>query len=140
MRRRHPLMSRRGDRHRSLRSQVQGPQLPALETKRDHFYTIVSDAAAYVVSDWRDELEGVRLEIADVPSQELATRTGQRWSTDRRERRIVLYRLPIQRAGLMRGLDATHRRMLVEYYVFVAFADYLGKEPWELSPERYHPF
>lgn len=139
-RRRHTLTARRGDRHRDVRSPIQGPHLPAIETKRDAFFTVVGDTAGYLVGQWHDELASVRLEIADVPARELPASTGQRWFADHDRKTITLFRLPIQKAGIMRGLDSIHVQMMIEYTVFLAFADYLGKEPWELAPDRYRPF
>lgn len=138
--RRHSLTRRRGSRHRDLRSPVQGPYLPPIETQRDVFFSTVADTASYLVSRWHDELAEVRLDVADVPAHELPASTGQRWLADQADKRIVIYRLPVQRAGIMRGLDSIHVQMLVEYTVFLAFAEYLGKEPWELAPDRYRPF
>lgn len=139
-RRRNLLSARRGRRHRDIRSPVQGPHLPPLESTRDAFYAVVGDTASYLVSRWHDELASVRVDVADVPAHELPASTGQKWSTDRATNRIVIYRLPIQRAGIMKDLDQVHTQMLVEYTVFLAFAEYLGKDPWELAPGRYRPF
>jgi hypothetical protein len=33
--------------------------------------------------------------------------------------------------------DELHRRMLVESCVFRAVAELLGKDPWDLAPERF---
>ncbi len=140
VRRRHELAPRRGSRHRELRSPVQGPYLPSLESQRDLFYSTVAETAGYLVSRWHDELAPVRLEVADVSAKELPATTGQRWLSDHAQQRVVIFRLPVQRAGIMRGLDPLHVQMMIEYTVFLAFADYLGKEPWELAPDRYRPF
>lgn len=139
-RHRQALRSRTGNRHRPIRSSVQGPYLPPIESKREQFYTVVADTAGYLVSRWPEELASVRLEVADLPTSELSPTSGQRWLADRTAERITLYRLPTSRSGIMRGLDPIHAQMLVEYTVFLAFAEYLGKEPWELAPDRYRPF
>lgn len=101
---------------------------------------IVADTAEYLFSLWPNELSGVRVAVADLPAQELPETSAQRWSVDRPASQITLFRLPVQRSTLVKGLDDLHTQMVIEYTVFLAFAEYLGKEPWELAPDRYRPF
>ncbi len=37
-------------------------------------------------------------------------------------------------------LDRAHRRSLIESCVFRAVAELLGKDPWDIAPERYRHF
>ena len=55
----------------------------------------------------------------------------------RSPRRVILYRLTIERLPKLHSDDDLHRRMLVESCVFRAVAELLGKDPWDLAPERF---
>ncbi|MGA1813663.1 MULTISPECIES: metallopeptidase family protein [unclassified Frondihabitans] len=146
------------DRHgRGPRSSVAGPHLPFLETRIDRFDDIVASAAQYLRELWPDELEGVVFEVAGLPAGVTAELTADersrapgsagaprldRWRVDVVRRRILLYRLPIERLARPHetrsvGDDPWQHRMLVEGYVFRAVGDFLGKDPWELAPDRY---
>lgn len=122
-----------GRRHRDLRGPVQGPDLPAPTDRRDDFALTVGQTAEYLISLWPERLEQVSVEIADVPW----TTLPHRWYTNQAERRIVLFRLPIERSGQHRSLDPHQAQALIEFYVFRAFSEYLGKDPWDIAPGRY---
>jgi len=72
-----------------------------------------------------------------MPAQNSGTDGVDRWFVDRARRRIILYRLPIQRMSKLHRNDELHQRMMVESCVFRAVAELLGKDPWDLGPERY---
>ena len=36
--------------------------------------------------------------------------------------------------------DELHKRMMIESCVFRAVAELLGKDPWDLAPERFRHF
>lgn len=129
------------DRHgRGIRSAVTGPHLPRLTTRADVFETTVVATAEYLKHLWPEELRQVSFEIAGLPS-ELGRHGGlDRWWVSATERRIVIFRLPIERLAKLHRSDETHRRMLVESCVFRAVAELLGKDPWDLAPDRFrHP-
>ena len=63
-----------------------------------------------------------------------------RWRTDARARRVVLYRVPIERLAHLHRDDEWHRRSYIESCVFRAVAELLGKDPWDIAPERYRHF
>lgn len=129
------------DRHgRGIRAAVTGPHLPLLRTRVDLFELTVASTAEYLRDVWPDELADVRFEIAGLPA-ELGSGPGlNRWRVFAAERRIVLYRLPIQRLARLHKHDDAHRRMLIESCVFRAVAELLGKDPWDLAPERFRHF
>ncbi|GAA3630180.1 hypothetical protein GCM10022200_11100 [Microbacterium awajiense] len=133
---------RRPDRHgrhgRQGRSPVVRPPLPPLDTRIDRFDLSVSTAAEFLRSAW-PELRDVRFEIADMPP---ATDDDgiPRWTVLTEAKRIILYRLPIERLGHLHRDDDLHRRMMVEGCVFRAAAEYLDKDPWDLGPERFRYF
>ncbi|MCU1415489.1 MAG: hypothetical protein JWN80_2829 [Microbacteriaceae bacterium] len=106
------------------------------------FDTTVAATAEYLKDMWPDELADVIFEVAGLPS---ATGPGatenaariERWRVIAAERRVILYRLPIERLARLHRNDELHRRMLVESCVFRAVAELLGKDPWDLAPERF---
>ncbi len=82
------------------------------------------------------ELEDVSFEIGAMPTALHGAAEVPRWHVDRDARRIVLYRIPIERLLPPGHDDAAHRRIAVESSVFRAAAEYVGREPWELGPEH----
>ncbi|AMM21689.1 hypothetical protein AX769_17975 [Frondihabitans sp. PAMC 28766] len=130
------------DRHgRGLRSSAAGPHLPFLRTRVDLFDDIVAQTAQYLKELWPDELEDVTFEIAGLPSGR-PERSFERWHVDAIRRTVTLYRLPIERLARTResrqAVDAEwDHRVLVEGYVFRAVGDLMGKDPWDLAPDRY---
>jgi hypothetical protein len=127
------------DRHgRGGRAAVTGPFLPPLHTRVDVFESTVATTAEYLKDMWPDELDDVSFEIAALPAEEDSSAGIARWYSSAAERRIVLYRLPIERlAKPSRSDDGEHRQMLVESCVFRAVAELLGKDPWDLAPDRF---
>lgn len=133
---------RRADRHdhgRGMRSSVSGPFLPRLHSRALLVELTISMTAQYLRRVWPGELEGVRFEVS--PHSLHATSSGvRRWQVFHDERRIVFYRTPIERLARLHRNDELHRRMFVESCVFRAVAELLGKDPWELAPERFRHF
>ena len=129
------------DRHgRGIRSSVVGPHLAPLRTRADFFDACVASAVEYLRELWPDELERVRFEVAGVPAGEPAEYGVDRWRVSARERLVVLYRLPIERMAHLHRDDEWHRRSFIESCVFRAVAELLGKDPWDIAPERYRHF
>jgi hypothetical protein len=136
-----PAPRRSGDRHgRGIRSSVTGPTLPPLRTRLDFFDACVASAVEYVRDLWPEEMATVRFEVATAPPGAPSSLGVDRWRVDPRTRRVVLYRLPIERLARLHRDDDWHRRSLVESCVFRAVAELLGKDPWDIAPERYRHF
>ena len=96
----------------------------------------VHDEEASLPRLW-PELREVRFEVGWMPAA--ADDDGiPRWEVLREQRRIILYRLPIERLSHLHRDDELHRRMMIESCVFRAAAEYLDRDPWDLGPERYH--
>jgi len=133
-----PRRSRHGRHGREGRSPVVRPPLPPLDTRIDRFDLAVGTAAEFLRSAWTD-LRDVSFEIADMP---MATDDDgiPRWTVLSDEKRIILYRLPIERLSHLHRDDDLHRRMMIEGSVFRAAAEYLGRDPWDLGPERFRYF
>lgn len=129
------------DRHgRGIRAAVTGPRLPLLNTREDVFEATVASTAEYLKDLWPGDLAEVRFEIAALPSSDAGSRRVRRWLVLPAERRIILFRLPIERLARLHRNDDLHRRMMVESCVFRAVAELLGKDPWDLAPERFRHF
>lgn len=130
--------SRHGRHGRVGRSPVVRPPLPPLDTRVDRFDLAVGTAAEFLRSAW-PELREISFEIADMPSA--PDRDGiPRWLVLSAEKRIILFRLPIERLSHLHRDDDLHRRMLIEGCVFRAAAEYLDRDPWDLGPERFRYF
>lgn len=78
------------------------------------------------------ELQDVRFEIGAMPLFESGDEVP-RWLIDRDTRRIVLFRLPIERLLSPGHDDSAHRRMSIESAVFQAAAEFVGREPWDFG-------
>lgn len=126
------------DRHgRGMRVAVTGPHLPDARSRLETFYVTVAHTAQYLRSLWPEELEGVHFDVANGPTKEVEGTVIPRWKVDSVRRRIVLYRLPIQRLSRLHKDDQLHRQMAIEGCVFSAVAELIGKEPWELGSQRF---
>lgn len=129
------------DRHgRGIRAAVTGPHLPPLRTRIDLFEMTVASTAEYLKDVWPTELDGVSFEIAGLPTHRAEAIGVDRWRVYAAERRVVLYRLPIERMAHLHRDDEGHRRMMIESCVFRAVAELLGKDPWDLAPDRFRHF
>ena len=130
--------SRHGRHGREERSPVVRPPLRPLDTRMDRFDLSVGTAAEFLRSAW-PELREVSFEVADMPSA--SDDDGiPRWAVFSDQKRIVLFRLPIERLSHLHRDDELHRRMMIEGCVFRAAAEYLDRDPWDLGPERFRYF
>jgi len=100
----------------------------------------VASTAEYLKDLWPDELSRVSFEIAAMPSQLGGSVGVDRWRVIAPERRVILYRLPVERMSRLHRYDDLHRRMMIESCVFRAVAELLGKDPWDLAPDRFRHF
>jgi hypothetical protein len=97
----------------------------------------VAGTCDYLRAAWPDELADLRWQVIDAPAITQESQAVRRWLTKPAEMKIVIYRLPIERLGHHRRTDAMHERMHIEEYVFAAVGALIGKDPWDLVPERY---
>lgn len=131
--------ARHGRHGREGRSPIVRPPLPPLETRMDRFDLSVGSAAEFLRSAW-PELRDVSFEVGDMPPA--SDEDGiPRWQVLTDEKRIILYRLPIERLHHPHNHghhdDEMHRRVMVEGSVFRAAAEYLDRDPWDLGPDRF---
>ena len=123
-----------------MRSAITGPHLPLLHSRIGFFDSCVASAADYVRELWPDELRDVSFEVAGVPGGEPTAAGVDRWRVSRQRRIVVLYRVPIERMAHLHKDDDWHRRSFIESCVFRAVAELLGKDPWDLAPDRFRHF
>lgn len=100
----------------------------------------VASTAEYLKDMWPDELAEVTFEVAVLPATVVGTAGLDRWQVSPRDRRITLFRLPIERMSRLHRYDELHKRMMIESCVFRAVAELLGKDPWDLAPDRFRHF
>ena len=131
--------SRAVDRHqrRPIRSSLAGPTLPDPDGRVRRFDADARGAVQVLQDHFPEELNGVRIGFRTAPSGEGESRYPLLYSVDRRNRSIMLFRMPIQRARGLHVNDDEHRRYFVEHCVYLAVCEYLGREPWELLPGRF---
>ncbi|KQV06005.1 metallopeptidase family protein [Leifsonia sp. Root112D2] len=122
------------------RGPVTGPHLPMLHSRIDLFESTVASTADYLKGLWPTDLAQVRFEVASAPISTTDPRGVERWRVDPQTHTVILYRVPIQRLSKLHRNDELHQRMLVESCVFRAVAELLGKDPWDLAPERFRHF
>lgn len=136
-----PTVRGRGrDRHgRGVRSSATGPYLPPLRTRIDVFDVTVASTVEYLRSVWPTELSQVVVLVAAGPADVSAVGV-ERWRVNAAEGRIVFYRLPIQRLTRQHDSDEMHQRMVIESCVFRGIAELLGKDPWDIAPDRFRRF
>ena len=101
------------------------------------FEQIVSGTCEYLKNAWPEELIDLNWEVADAPALNPEAKGVRRWAVKRDQMTIVIYRLPIERLGHHRRTDSLHERMHIEEFVFAAVGHLIGKDPWDLVPERY---
>jgi hypothetical protein len=123
-----------------MRSSVTGPHLPMLRSRIELFEMTVAGMVEYLRGAWPDELSDVHFEVAALPPSLRGADGIDRWSVSHEERRIVLYRLPIERLAHLHRHDEIHLRVLIEGCLLRAVAELLGKDPWDLAPDRFRHF
>ncbi len=117
-----------------------GPHLPPLRTREELFDQIVATTADYLRDTWPDELAQVTFRVAVLPPKVDGERGLDRWQVDAAARRVTLYRLPIERLARLHRNDDEHRRMMIEGCVYRAVGELIGRDPWDLAPDRFRHF
>lgn len=112
------------------------PPLPPLESRAERFDLVVVTTAEFLRHAW-PELHDIHFGVEDLPPRE-GSGPMPRWHTSTDERRIILYRVPIERLSKLYRYDALMRRIAIEGHVFRAAAEYLGRDPWDLEPPHHH--
>lgn len=125
------------DRHgRGIRRPLLSDLFAFGQTRSSRFEQIVSGTCDYLKSAWPEELSDLNWQIFDAPSIKGDSRSVRRWAIKRESMTVIIYRVPIERLGHHRRADTMHERMHIEEYVFAAVGELLGKDPWDLIPDR----
>ena len=118
-RRMHSQRRSRGSRSRhgrELRSSVAGPYLPQLTGRIPRFFQVVTETVGFLLAVAPDLLEDVSVTVAGMPP---ADATGQDavgpWGLDRTLKRVVIYRVPVERMARVSLSDPADQPMFREY-------------------------
>jgi hypothetical protein len=111
--------------------------LPLAFTRRALFETTVQSTADYLVDLWPAELANLRIDVMPMPDQPSGVRGVARWRVVADQNLVVLFRIPIERMSRLHRDDDWHRRLMVESCVFRAVGELIGKDPWDLAPDRF---
>lgn len=103
------------------------------------FADIAKDVVNYLCDVQPTLMHDIQVEMTLLPSGERADGVPRRWTALRSERRVILYRLPIERGAKLHRDDDWHRRNNIETCVIEAIADVIDIDPYELAPNRYFP-
>lgn len=134
---------RQGRRHsrRPIRSSLTGPLLIDPNHRTILFRGWAGAVIHYLRNKLHDDLEDVEIGFVTAPVRKIkpSRHTNQTMTheIDRKAKRIVLYRMPIQRFRGLHVNDDDHRRMYVEHCVYLAVCDYLEADPWNLLPGEF---
>jgi len=123
-----------------MRTPVTGPLLPPLTSRILLFEDTVASMAEYLVDLWPEELRDVRFEVAGLPAGAVGADGVDRWRVDHTQRRVIVYRVPIERLTRFHVRDEHHLVLVIESSLVRAVAELLGRDPWDLAPERYRHF
>ena len=125
-----PSRGSRRDRHeRGLRRPILAGLFRVGDSRLASFGQIVAGTCDYLKNAWPEELANLRWRVIDAPAIKDSAEAVARWSVNNR--------LPIERMGHSRRPDALDERMHIEQYVFTAVGELIGKDPWELIPDRF---
>ena len=93
------------------------------------FEDIVKNTVEFIKANFADELGDLNYEIYDSPSYRPDVKKVRRWAVKSDQMTVVIYRLPIERFGQHRRKTLFEIRMSIEYQVFSAAAELIGREP-----------
>ena len=131
---------RAGSRHgRPPRSDVRGIAAVDSGGRNGFFVDVAKDVINYLCDVQPAKMNGVRVEMALLPSGELADGLPRMWTVIPSENRVIVYRLPIERMTKLHKDDEWHRRNNIESAVIEAIAELIGDDPYDFAPNRYFP-
>lgn len=124
---------------RTPRSDVRGIAAPDRGGRNAFFVDVAREVINYLCDVQPERMAGVRVDMGLLPSGELADGQPRLWSAIRAEKRVVVYRIPIERMTKLHRDDPWHRRNNIETVIIDAIADLLDIDPFEFAPNRYFP-
>ena len=93
------------------------------------FEEVVKNTVEFIRANYVDELGDLKYEVFDSPSYRPGIKKVRRWAVKTDQHTIVIYRLPIERFGQHRRKTHFEVRMSIEFQVFSAAAELIGREP-----------
>lgn len=124
---------------RELRSSVAGPYLPQLTGRIPRFFQVVTETVTFLHAAAPDLMDGVSVTIGSMPPADISgpDATGL-WGLDRPLKRVVIYRVPVERmarVSLSNPADQPLYREYVERVVMSAVNELLdGRLEDRLDP------
>lgn len=106
---------------RELRSSVAGPYLPQLTGRIPRFFQVVTETVGFLQAVAPDLMEDVSVTVAGMPpadasGQDAAGQDAARlWGLDRTLKRVVIYRVPVERMARVSLSDPADQPMFREY-------------------------
>lgn len=117
------------DRHgRGLRRPILAGKLTTGPAKGNHFAETVAVVCFFLKEHYPEEFGKLTWQALDTP--EVTGDEVRRWDADRDKCIITIYRVPIERLGHSRRMDAAHERMHIEQAVFEAAGFITDSDPW----------
>jgi hypothetical protein len=114
---------------RPIRRVSLSPLFAATSSRANSFEEIVKITVDFIKTNYAEELGELKYEILDAPSLRSGATRVRRWAVKSDDQTIVIYRLPIERFGGHRRKSAFEARMSIEFQVFSAAANLIGREP-----------
>jgi hypothetical protein len=124
-----PLALVRNRHGRPVRRFAQSPLVAQSLSRPGNFEEIVKNTVDFISANYADELGELRYEVYDSPSYRPGSKKVRRWAVKTDQMAIVIYRLPIERFGQHRRKTNFEVRMSIEFQVFSAAAELIGREP-----------
>ncbi|MEO0023919.1 MAG: hypothetical protein RL196_360 [Actinomycetota bacterium] len=114
---------------RSIRRVSLSPLFAQSSSRVGSFEDIVKNTVEFIKANFTDDLGEMKYEIYDSPTFRPDTKRVRRWAVKTDQMTIVIYRLPIERFGQHRRKSPFEIRMSIEFQVFSAAAELIGREP-----------
>jgi len=114
---------------RPVRRTSVSPLFMQSSNRMTSFEEVVKNTVEFITANYPEELSSLRYEIFDSPSYRTDTKKVKRWAVKTSQQTIVIYRLPIERFGQHRRKTPFEIRMSIEFQVFSAAAELIGRDP-----------
>ena len=114
---------------RSIRRVALSPLFEQGSSRVGSFDDIVKNTVEFIKANFAEELGELKYEIFDSPSFRPDSKKVRRWAVKSDQMTVVIYRLPIERFGQHRRKTLFEIRMSIEFQVFSAAAELIGREP-----------
>ena len=114
---------------RPVRRSALSPLFVQSSNRISSFEEVVKNTVDFITANYSEDLSDLKYEIYDSPSYRPDAKKVRRWAVKSDQKTIVIYRLPIERFGQHRRKSIYEIRMSIEYQVFSAAAELIGRDP-----------